>query len=58
MSDNKNIDKEEQNKNNNNKVRCEICGSFYYKSNHARHVQTRKHNDIKYVWIDRIEIIR
>jgi hypothetical protein len=57
MGENKIINKDEQTKHNNN-IRCEICGTIYHKSNRARHERTKKHKDVKYVWIDRIEILR
>jgi|APCry1669189534_1035231.scaffolds.fasta_scaffold570058_2 hypothetical protein len=60
MDNNKINDKEESSKTHktDNIIRCEICGTSYHKSNKARHEQTRKHKDVKYIWIDRIEITR
>jgi len=54
------IDKEEKNKNNNknNKFICEVCGNMLYKSNKKRHERTIKHNEIKYIWMERFEVIR
>ena len=54
------IDNEEKNKNNNknNKFICEVCGNTLYKSNKKRHERTKKHNEIKYIWMERFEVIR
>ena len=54
MGENKINNKEEQNKNNNknNKFICEVCG------NKKRHERTIKHNEIKYIWTERFEVIR
>jgi len=60
MGENKINNKEEQNKNNkkNNKFICEVCGNMLYKSNKRRHERTIKHNEIKYIWMERFEVIR
>jgi hypothetical protein len=54
------IDKEEKNNKNNknNKFICQVCGNTLYKSNKKRHERTIKHNEIKYIWMERFEIIR
>ena len=57
MGENKINNKEEQSKHN-HMIRCEVCGTIYHKSNRARHEKTKNHNDVKYIWIDRIEITR
>ena len=60
MDNTKTIVKEEKNKNNNknNKFICDVCGNTLYKSNKMRHEQTKKHNEIKYLWTERFEISR
>jgi hypothetical protein len=37
---------------------CYVCGSFYDKSNRARHIRTRKHRDCDYINNNRFEIER
>ena len=37
---------------------CYVCGSFYDKSNRARHIRTRKHRDCDYINNHRFEIER
>jgi hypothetical protein len=37
---------------------CYVCGSFYDKSNRARHIKTRKHRDCDYINNNRFEIER
>ena len=37
---------------------CEICGSCYNKRNKARHLKSRKCQQVKYVWVERFEITR
>ena len=32
-----------------------VCGSFYDKSNRARHIKTRKHRDCDYIHNNRFE---
>ena len=39
-------------------VQCELCGSIYCRKNRARHVQTTKCKQARYVWCDRFEIKR
>jgi len=45
-------------KNANEKVRCEICGTVYNKRNKARHLKTKKCRQVRYVWVERFEITR
>jgi len=40
------------------RIVCEICGSCYNKKNKARHLKSRKCQQVKYVWMDRFEISR
>ena len=40
------------------KILSEICGSLYNKKNRARHLKCNKCKRVRYVWIDRFEIIR
>ena len=46
-------DKEE-----NHKILCEICGSLYNKKNRARHLKCNKCRQVRYVWTERFEIKR
>ena len=60
MDNKKTMVKEEKNQNNNenNKFKCEVCGNTLYKSNKKRHERTIKHNEIKYLWMERFEVFR
>ena len=40
------------------KIVCEICGSCYNTRNKARHLKSRKCQQVKYVWVERFEITR
>ena len=42
----------------NYRIVCEICGSCYNKKNKARHLKSRKCQAVKYVWVERFEITR
>lgn len=34
---------------------CEICGCTLLRSNYKRHLASKKHKDVKYIWEDRFE---
>jgi hypothetical protein len=40
------------------KMICSICGSTFYRNNKLRHERSKRHNDVKYLWIEKFEIIR
>ena len=37
-------------------IRCPICGATIWKNNLRRHNDTKKHNDAKYIMLDKFEI--
>jgi hypothetical protein len=37
---------------------CCICGSKFYRNNKLRHERSKRHNDVKYLWLEKFEIIR
>ena len=52
---------------NNNKIKniikqhqmqCNICGSIFHKVNKNKHLQTNKHKNCEYIWVNKFEIIK
>lgn len=54
----KNTKKDNCDKNIDKKIKCNICGAEVWSNGMKRHEKSKKHKEVKYLWLEKFEIYR